>query len=73
VVSAAPDYTELHRLIDRLAPEQVAELQEHALQLVSGAGRRFRRLRSFDGPATDLGARAKHVARAELGEDDADR
>jgi hypothetical protein len=73
VVSAAPDYPELHRLIDRLAPEQAAELQEHALQLVSGAGRRFRRLRSFDGPTTDLAARAKHLARAELGEDNADR
>jgi hypothetical protein len=73
VVSAAPDYTELHRLIGRLTPDQAAELQEHALQLFSGTDRRFRRLHAFDGPATDLAARAKHVARAELGEDDAAR
>jgi len=31
---------------------------------------RFRVLRGFDGPATDLGSQAKDLARAELGEDD---
>jgi hypothetical protein len=71
-VTAAHDYTDLHRLIDRLEPEQAAEIKAHALQLV-GAGGRFRVLRSFDGPAEDLGARAKQVARAEIGEGDAAR
>jgi hypothetical protein len=71
-VSAAHDYTELHRLVDRLEPAQAAELEQHALRLV-GSGRRFRVLRSFDGPASDLGARAIVFARAELGEDDAPR
>jgi len=69
VVSATPDYPELHRLIDQPAPEQVAELQEHARQLVPDAGPRFRRLHNFDGPMTDLATRAKHIARAELGDD----
>ena len=71
-VTAAHDYSDLHRLIDRLEPDQAAELREHALRLVK-TGARFHVLRSFDGPATDLGARAKQVARAELGEDDAAR
>jgi len=72
-VTAAHDYTDLHRLIDRLEPDQAAELREHALRLVGATGGRFRVLRAFDGPATDLGARAKQVIRAEIGEDDADR
>lgn len=71
-MTAAHDYSDLHRLIDRLEPEQAAELKEHALRLVKSGGR-FQVLRSFDGPATDLGARAKQIARAELGEDDAAR
>jgi len=68
-----PDYADLHRLIDRLEPEQAAELKEHALRLVGAGGSRFRVLRTFDGPATDLGARAHQIIRAEIGEDDADR
>ena len=71
-MTAAHDYSDLHRLIDRLEPEQAAELKEHALRLAK-AGGRFQVLRSFDGPTIDLGARAKDVARAELGEDDAAR
>jgi hypothetical protein len=72
-VTVAHDYADLHRLIDRLEPEQAAELKEHALRLVGAGTGRFRVLRSFAGPSTDLGARARQVARAELGEDDAGR
>lgn len=71
-VTAAHDYSELHRLIDRLEPEQAAELRDHALRLVGSDGR-FRVLRSFDGPPTDLAARARDVVRTELGEDNAAR
>lgn len=73
LVTVAHDYADLHRLIDRLEPGQAAEIKEHALRLVGADAGRFRVLRSFDGPSTDLGARAKQVARAEIGEDDADR
>ncbi|MDH6212879.1 hypothetical protein [Streptomyces pseudovenezuelae] len=72
-MTSAYDYGELHELIDRLEPEQAEVLRRHALRLVKPAPSRFRILRSFDGPATDLGARAKDIARAEIGEDDADR
>jgi hypothetical protein len=72
-VTAAHDYSDLHRLIDRLDPEQAAEIKEHALRLVGVGASRFRVLRSFDGPAEDLGARAKQIVRAEIGEDDASR
>ncbi|MCT9083114.1 hypothetical protein [Streptomyces fulvoviolaceus] len=72
-MTSAYDYGELHELIDRLEPEQAEELRRHALRLVKPAPSRFRILRSFDGPATDLGARAKDIVRAEIGEDDADR
>jgi hypothetical protein len=71
-VTAAHDYSDLHRIIDRLEPSQAAELKEHALRLV-GPVNRFRALATFDGPPTDLGARAKDLARAEVGEDDAPR
>jgi hypothetical protein len=72
-VTAAHDYSELHKLIDRLQPDQAEELREHALRLVKPVGGRFKILHPFDGPGTDLGARAKEVIRAELGHDDADR
>ena len=71
-MSTAPDYSDLHRLIDRLEPEQAAELKDHALRLV-GRGGRFHVLRSFDGPETDLAARARQLVRAEIGTDDAGR
>lgn len=71
-MTAVHDYSDLHRIIDRLEPDQAAELREHALRLV-GPRNRFRVLATFDGPSTDLGARAKDVARAEVGEDDAPR
>lgn len=70
VMTAVHDYHELHELIDQLEPEQADELMQHARRLVR-APRRFRVLRTFDGPATDLGARARDVIRSEFGEPDA--
>lgn len=72
-MTAAHDYGDLHELIDRLEPEQAEELREHALRLVRPTGSRFKVLRAFSGPSTDLGARAREVIRAELGQGDADR
>jgi len=72
-VTAAHDYSDLHELVDRLEPEQAEELREHALRLVRPAGGRFKVLRSFSGPRTDLGAQARDVIRAEFGQGDADR
>jgi hypothetical protein len=72
-VTAAHNYSDLHELIDRLEPDQADELRKHALRLVRPTGGRFKVLRSFDGPRTDLGARAREVIRAELGQGDADR
>ncbi|MFD8155928.1 hypothetical protein [Streptomyces malaysiensis] len=73
-MTAAHDYSDLYDIIERLEPEQVEELRRHALRLVkTPPPSRFRVLRSFDGPADDLGARAKDIAREELGEADADR
>jgi hypothetical protein len=57
-MTAVRDYHELHELIDRLEPEQVDELMQHAQLLAHTTSQRFRVLRTFDGPATDLGARA---------------
>jgi len=71
-VTAAHDYSDLHELIDRLEPEQAEELRDHALRLVRPAGGRFKVLRSFSGPRTDLGARAREVMRAEFGQRAAD-
>jgi hypothetical protein len=72
-VTAAHDYNDLHELIDRLEPEQAEELREHALRLERPTGGRFKVLRSFSGPRTDLGARAREIMRAEFGQGDADR
>jgi len=72
-VTAAHDYSDLHELIDRLEPDQAEELRKHALRLVRPTVGRFKVLRPFDGPRADLGARAREVIRAELGQDDADR
>jgi hypothetical protein len=71
-VTAAHDYGDLHELIDRLEPDQAEELREHALKLVRPASGRFKVLRVFNGPSTDLGARARQVIRAEIGQGDAD-
>jgi hypothetical protein len=65
-VTAAHDYSDLHQLIDRLEPEQADELREHALRLMTSAGRGFKILSSFSGPHTDLAAaRAREVMRSE--------
>ena len=72
-VTAARDDNDLHELIDRLEPEQAEELREHALRLVQPPSTRFKVLRAFSGPSTDLGARAREVIRAEFGQGDADR
>lgn len=60
-VTSAYNYSELHELIERLEPEQAEELRRHALRLVRPTSSRFRTLRTFDGPATDLAARAKDI------------
>jgi hypothetical protein len=72
-MTAVHDYHELHELIDQLEPEQADELMQHAQRLAQRTQRRFRVLRTFDGPATDLGARAREIIRAEIGEADASR
>jgi hypothetical protein len=72
-VSTAHDYSDLHQLIDSLKPDQADELRQHALRLVGPPGGRFKVLRTFDGPATDLGARAREIIRTEIGEADATR
>ncbi|MDT3398637.1 hypothetical protein RKE29_18635 [Streptomyces sp. B1866] len=57
-MTAAHDYSDLYDIIERLEPEQVEELRRHALRLVKEPPpSRFRVLRSFDGPSTDLGAK----------------
>jgi hypothetical protein len=66
-VTAAYDNSDLHELIDRLEPDQAEELRKHALRLVKRAGGRFKVLRSFDGPQTDLGASARDLIRTDLG------
>ncbi|SNY81158.1 hypothetical protein SAMN04244553_2741 [Nocardia amikacinitolerans] len=73
IVTAARDYSELHALIDQLNPSQADEVRRHVLRLVQPRSERFSVLRTFDGPSTDLGARAKDVLRDEIGESDADR
>jgi hypothetical protein len=72
-MTAAHDYSDLHELIEHLVPEQAEELWEHALKLVRPTGIRFKVLRPFSGPGTDLGARAREVIGAEFGQGYADR
>ncbi|MBC9717578.1 hypothetical protein H9Y04_34110 [Streptomyces sp. TRM66268-LWL] len=71
-MTSAHDYSDLHELIDRLEPEQAEEVRQHALRLVEPSPSRFRILRSFDGPPTDLGVRAKDIVRDEIGEAEAE-
>lgn len=64
-------YPELHGLIDRLRPEQAAEVRAHVLRLVrddeaSEGGLRV--LGVFDGPEEDLGARSEEIIRREAGQ-----
>jgi hypothetical protein len=39
-VSVAHDFEDMHRLVDRLTPEQLREVRAHALRLVSSGSRR---------------------------------
>lgn len=69
-VTAAHNYDDLHELIDNLEPDQVDELRQHALRLVESTPRRnFKVLRPLDGPATDLGSRARASIRADIDRD----
>jgi hypothetical protein len=72
-VTAAYDYSDLHEILDRLEPEQAEELRERALRLVRPVGGRFKVLRTFSGPHTNLGVRARDVMRTAFGQGDADR
>jgi hypothetical protein len=63
-------YPELHGLIDRLRPEQAAEVREHVLRLVGAdeeAEGGLRVLGVFDGPEEELGARSEEIIRREAG------
>jgi len=73
-----PDYSDLHRLVDRLTPDQARAVRAVVLQLVpappaeSGAsidGRRRRFSVTGVGHADpDLAARSQDIVRAELGD-----
>jgi hypothetical protein len=60
-------YPDLHRLIERLEPEQAAQVREQILRLVTPA-RGLRVLSVFDGPEDDLGQRLEEIIRSEAGE-----
>jgi hypothetical protein len=79
-MTVAPEYGELHRLVDRLTPEQARALRAVALQLVRtertgsqhepGADGAVRRL-SFVGTGhgdPDLAERAHEILWSELGD-----
>lgn len=38
-MTAAHHYEEMHRLVDRLTPDQLGEIRAHALRLVAGGKR----------------------------------
>ena len=59
-------YPELHRLIERLEPQQVEEVREQLLRLVTPP-KGLRVLGIFDGPEEDLGARSEEIIRTEAG------
>jgi hypothetical protein len=66
-VSVADDrYPDLHRLIERLEPEQAAAVREQILKLVTPA-RGLIVLDVFDGPPEDLGRRSEEIIRSEAG------
>jgi hypothetical protein len=64
---SVPDerYPDLHRLIERLEPEQAAPVREQILRGHSTAGLPV--LGVFDGSAEDLGRRSEKIIRSELG------
>lgn len=60
-------YPELHRLIERLEPEQAAQVREQILRLVTPP-RGLRVLSVFDGPEAELGQQSEEIIRSEAGE-----
>ncbi|HVQ92624.1 MAG TPA: hypothetical protein VMU51_16435 [Mycobacteriales bacterium] len=81
-MTAAPEYGDMHRLVDQLSPEQVRALRAVALELVrvhpgdaAGPGPDEQadavRHLSFAGAgraAPDLAARSQEILRTELGQ-----
>jgi hypothetical protein len=64
-VSVADErYPDLHRLIERLEPDQAEQVRKHVLRLVTPP-RGLRILGIFDGPADDLGVRSEEIIRHE--------
>jgi hypothetical protein len=76
-VTAAHDYEDLHRLVDRLTPGQARELRNHALRLVEedreeppAKARSVPRDLSFVGiihAEPDLAERSEDILRQEFG------
>ncbi|HEX2805769.1 MAG TPA: hypothetical protein VHN80_06330 [Kineosporiaceae bacterium] len=60
-------YPDLHRLIERLEPEQAAQVREQILRLVTPP-QGLRVLGVFDGPAEDLGQQSEEIIRSEAGQ-----
>ena len=60
-------YPELHRLIERLEPEQAALVREQILKLVPPP-RRLSVLGVFDGPEGNLGEGSEEIIRREAGQ-----
>jgi hypothetical protein len=67
-VSVADErYPELHRLIERLEPEQAAIVREQILRLVTPP-RGLSVLGVFDGPEGNLGEDSEEIIRSEAGQ-----
>jgi len=60
-------YPELHRLIERLEPEQAAIVREHILKLVTPP-QGLNVLGVFDGPEGNLGEDSEEIIRREAGQ-----
>lgn len=62
-------HPELHRLIERIEPDQADQVRAQVLRLVKPEEpvRRLRVLGAFDGPAEDLGAQSEDIIRREAG------
>jgi hypothetical protein len=60
-------YPDLHRLIERLEPEQAAVVREQILKLVTPP-EGLHVLGVFDGPAGDLGQQSEEIIRNEAGQ-----
>jgi hypothetical protein len=60
-------YPDLHRLIERLEPEQAAVVREQILKLVTPP-EGLRVLGVFDGPVGDLAQQSEEIIRSEAGQ-----